>query len=223
MLPAPPRRVLVDDVYSAVRGLLMDHVIAPGSRASIEGIARVLEVSPTPVREALARLESEGLVTKVALRGYRAAELLDAEGVRQLFQMRIWLEPQGARLAAGRMSPDSLAELGRLLDITRAEYLESIDEDGVPQGFPAFIDRDAEFHRIIMENSGNVLLDDAVIRLRSHQHLYRLMFGHGVADVTLAEHEAILEALRVGDRDEAHAQMESHISASLVRASEQVT
>ena len=64
----PARRALADDVYDAVLGLLMDQVIEPGSRASIDGIARQLNVSPTPVREALARLESEGLVVKKALK-----------------------------------------------------------------------------------------------------------------------------------------------------------
>ncbi|TDD73192.1 GntR family transcriptional regulator [Jiangella aurantiaca] len=89
----------------------MDHRIEPGAEVSIDGIARDFDVSPTPVREALARLESEGLVVKRPLRGYTAAPLFDAEGLRKLFEMRRILEPAAAGLAAGRMTPAAVAAL----------------------------------------------------------------------------------------------------------------
>ena len=72
----PRRNVLADDVYELVKAMVMDHVIRPGARVSIDGLARELAVSPTPVREALARLESDGLVLKEPLKGYRATPLL---------------------------------------------------------------------------------------------------------------------------------------------------
>src|SRR3954468_4122360 len=104
----PARRALADDVYDAVLALLMDQVIEPGSRASIDGIARQLDVSPTPVREALARLESEGPVVKKAPKASTAAPLLDGEGLRQLFEMRRLLEPYAARRAAAGLDPETL-------------------------------------------------------------------------------------------------------------------
>jgi DNA-binding transcriptional MocR family regulator len=63
--------VLVDDVHEAIKSMIMDGEIPPGARVSIDGLARQLSVSPTPVREALARLESAELVVKEPLRGYR--------------------------------------------------------------------------------------------------------------------------------------------------------
>ncbi|MDQ1690891.1 MAG: hypothetical protein QOD87_999, partial [Pseudonocardiales bacterium] len=57
----PARPSLSDDVYEAIKALIMNHAIAPGSRLSIDQLARDLAVSPTPIREALARLESDGL------------------------------------------------------------------------------------------------------------------------------------------------------------------
>ena len=81
----PARRALADDVYDAVLGLLMDQVIEPGSRASIDGIARQLNVSPTPVREALARLAQS-----------RAEK--DAQNL--LFAFRDSLEPGGGQSTA---------------------------------------------------------------------------------------------------------------------------
>ena len=70
------RQMLADDVYEAIKTMLMDHVIRPGARISIDGLAREFQVSSTPVREALARLESEGLALKEPLKGYRATPLL---------------------------------------------------------------------------------------------------------------------------------------------------
>src|SRR5437879_675475 len=72
----PQRQVLADSVYEAVKAMIMDHQIQPGERVGIDALARALQVSPTPVREALARLTADGLVTKRSLAGYRATELL---------------------------------------------------------------------------------------------------------------------------------------------------
>jgi DNA-binding GntR family transcriptional regulator len=68
----PRRSVLSDDVYDMIKTMIFDHEIAPGSRVNIDAISLQLEVSQTPVREALARLESDGLIEKVPLKGYRA-------------------------------------------------------------------------------------------------------------------------------------------------------
>src|SRR4029450_9369594 len=96
----PQRQVLADDVYEAVKALVMDHVIAPGARVSIDGLARQLGVSQTPIREALARLESDGLVTKEPLRGYRAPQSLTRSEGDDLFQFRLLIEPWAASRAA---------------------------------------------------------------------------------------------------------------------------
>lgn len=213
----PARRALADDVYDAVLELLMDQVIEPGSRASIDGIARQLNVSPTPVREALARLESEGLVLKQALKGYTAAPLLDDDGLRQLFEMRRLLEPTATRLAVERLTPEALAELERLaIEMHRSGEASQSGDDRF-QDYKDFMNQDAQFHKLIAEHSGNVLLSDAIVRLRSHMHHYRLFFKHGVADETSGEHEAVLEALRSGDAAAAESAMIEHISHSYVR------
>jgi DNA-binding GntR family transcriptional regulator len=213
----PARRALVDDVYDAVLALLMDQVIEPGSRASIDGIARQLDVSPTPVREALTRLEAEGLVVKRPLKGYTATPLLDAEGLRQLFELRTLLEPPAAGLAAVRATPDLLDHLD---DLTR-RMAESARAPGAGddrfRDYRDFAEQDAAFHRLIAEHSGNALLADALARLRSHLHLYRLYFAHGIAEEAAGEHEAVLAALRSGDADAAEGVMREHIARSYAR------
>lgn len=213
----PPRRALVDDVYDAVLTLLMDRAVQPGSRVSIEGVSRQLLVSPTPVREALARLESEGLITKEAGKGYRAAELLDGDRLRQLFDMRLLLEPVAARLAATGAHASDWSDLDELQGDLENGIDQALPDDERYEGYRAFAERDARFHHLIAARSGNDLLSDAVVRLRSHMHLYRLYFRHGIAAETTDEHRAITEALHSGDPDAAEAAMRHHLEASYAR------
>lgn len=85
----PGRQVLADTVYEQIRTLIMNHGIAPGERVNIDEIARELDVSGTPVRESLARLESEGLVSRLPLRGYRVTELLTRREIDDLYALRL--------------------------------------------------------------------------------------------------------------------------------------
>ncbi|MFS0894152.1 GntR family transcriptional regulator [Microbacterium sp. 179-I 3D3 NHS] len=215
--PIPPRRTLVDEVYDAVAALLLDGDIAPGAKVNIESVARDLDVSPTPVREALARLESEGLVVKRALRGYTSASLLDADGFDDLFQLRFLLEPEAARLAAENLVDETLRGLRGLLD-----EMTALSESASPgtarfADYRAFAARDAEVHRVIAEGSGNRLLADAIVRLRPHLHHYRLHFQRGDAVETNAEHSAIIAALEKRDPAAAEAAMRRHLEFSRAR------
>ncbi|MGO4592178.1 GntR family transcriptional regulator [Leifsonia sp. 2TAF2] len=215
----PARRALADDVYDAVLGLLMDQVIEPGSRASIDGIARQLNVSPTPVREALARLESEGLVVKKALKGYTATPLLDAAGLEQLFEMRRLLEPYAAHRAATELDDGTLGRLEQLCDGMRRSGRATQSGDDRFEDYKEFAEQDAEFHRLIAEHAGNALLGDAIGRLRAHTHQYRIYFRHGVVDETSEEHRAVLRALSAHDPDGAERAMREHIDRSHARIS----
>ena len=98
-IPRLRRSTLGEDVYETLTALVMQHTLAPGDRLNIDALARELEVSPTPVREALARLESDGLVRKRPLAGYTATPLLTRQEFEELFDMRLVLEPATARRA----------------------------------------------------------------------------------------------------------------------------
>jgi DNA-binding GntR family transcriptional regulator len=111
VLPRLKRSTLGDDVYQSLRAAVMEHTLAPGDRMNIDALARELEVSPTPVREALARLESEGLVRKRPLAGYTVSPLLTLEEFGDLFDMRLLLEPAAARWAAVRATDEQRARL----------------------------------------------------------------------------------------------------------------
>lgn len=207
----PARRTtLADDVYHSLQSLVMEHVVAPGERINIDALARQLEVSPTPVREALARLEADGLVRKRALAGYTAAPLLTRAEFDELVQMRLILEPVAARQVAAR--DNQAADLARLA--AEAQPPEPVPGRRGYAAIAAFTAQDARFHHLLAEWSGNRMLHAAVVRLRAHLHLFRLHFPAAHHGTSGQEHQRIVEAIARSDADAADAAMRAHLLAA---------
>jgi len=222
-LPLPPsRQTLTDSVYDAVMELVMDQHIEAGARVNIDLVARQLNVSPTPVREALARLEMDGLVVKEPLRGYSVTPMLDTKNLNDLYDVRRLLEPFAARRAAERRDEKVLRVLDReLVEMRRLVGTNSGSDAGMYHEYSAFVLQDARFHEAIAGTSGNVLLSDTLRRLRSHLRLYRLYhqyYTRAIGAATVIEHESILDAIRAGDAGGAEAAMLDHIDRSRDRS-----
>jgi len=100
-----------DAVLKTLRERILDRHLAGGERLPIDDLARELEVSPTPIREALSALESEGLVVRIPHRGYSVAATLSATSLDQLYEVRLLLEPHAASLAALGPSALHLSEI----------------------------------------------------------------------------------------------------------------
>lgn len=100
--PSAGKRTLADEAYSRLKSRIMRSELAPGAKLSIDGLAKQLAFSHTPIREALARLESEGLLARRPLSGYTVEPLLSATEFADLFEIRMLLEPLAARRAAER-------------------------------------------------------------------------------------------------------------------------
>ncbi|GIL25693.1 GntR family transcriptional regulator [Actinocatenispora comari] len=212
MSPPARRTTLVDDVYESIKGQLMDLVIEPGARVNIEALARDLAVSPTPVREALARLESDGLVRKRAMSGYTATPLLTADQFEQLCQLRALLEVPAARLAANH--PDAAARAA----LTSAVTPPSAEIDPTDyRRYAPFTAHDAAFHDRLARLSGNPMLADSIVRLHAHLHLHRLYLPAGPATDTVAEHRAVAAAIAAGEPAAAAAAMTEHLTATRAR------
>lgn len=210
------RRGLREQVYDSVLRMLLDGRIASGERLSIEDVARTLNVSPTPVREAFVMLERTGLVSRVALRGYRVAPPLDEAQLAELFDARLLLEVEAARLAHGRR--DELhPELQRITaehDDHAARIIEYGSGDSIPiEVTQAYFTSDAAFHNAIFRLAGNRYLVDMYDSLGALTHRMRQTATRGPEDVREAsrEHHAIVEAFASADADEAASAMRQHI------------
>jgi DNA-binding GntR family transcriptional regulator len=208
----PMRSVLADRVYELIKVKLMDNVVEPGARLSIDALSRDLDVSATPVREALARLEADGLVVKRAHRGYTAAPHIDSQAFDELFRMRLLLEPASASWAAQAASAKQIAAMEDLI----AAMSEPVSGDSY-ESYHAFAAQDAAFHLALAEASGVHLMVDILTRLRPHTQLYRLYYSVGISDDTVAEHSRVIEAVSRRDATAAGAAMAAHLSASQQR------
>lgn len=203
------RQMLADDVYEAIKTMLMDHVVRPGARISIDGLAREFQVSSTPVREALARLESEGLADKEPLKGYRATPLLSLEEFEDLYRFRLLLEPWAARRAAELIDDEGRerlsAELSTAVEPTSVDYA----------GYKSLTAHDNRFHSLIAGLSGSEQVRLAFQRTHCHLHIFRLHFDRDIGPEVLVEHRQIVEAITSGDPVVAGAAMTQHIENSM--------
>ncbi|WP_235610658.1 GntR family transcriptional regulator [Bordetella sp. H567] len=201
---------VVDGVYDSVYHKLMSLEIPPGARIPIDVLARELGVSQTPVREALSRLEREGLVRKEHLIGYSAAPQWTRKQFEDLYAFRLLLEPEAARLAALHMTPESLQVLeNSAADMGNGE--PPIDRN---TRYSRFARTDANFHDEIMKIAGNEVIRTTLFNLHVHLHIFRLMFHSRVTQEALQEHENLLAAFRAHDPDAAYAAMYEHIQRS---------
>ncbi|MET9480718.1 GntR family transcriptional regulator [Streptomyces sp. NPDC006638] len=214
--PTPRRQALAETAYDTIRRRLVDHDIEPGSKLNINTLAQELEISPTPLREALARLEADGLVVKRSLAGYTAAALLSGRGLRELFEVRLLLEPAAASAAASRVTPADLLHLADQL----AEMRGAAGDFASRSTLLLYLHHDAVFHDRIALLSGNVFLRSTLERLHAHTHQYRLSFREGWAEETCREHERILEAMGENDDETAAARMRTHLRRAQARLTE---
>lgn len=213
-LPRLRRSTLGDDVYETMTALIMEHTLAPGDRINIDALARQLEVSATPVREALARLESDGLVRKRALAGYTVSPLLTRAEFMEMFDMRLVLEGAAARWAAARAGTDTKQQILREATDIVAPTPEGAD------GWPAhaaFTKLDAQFHQLIAGAAGNPLLRDGIARLHAHLHIHRLYFPFAQMGTTAQEHQRIALAIEAGDEQQAETAMHDHLNRARER------
>lgn len=228
-VPPPQRSVLGDGTYSAIRSMILEHRISPDSHISIDALARDLAVSQTPVREALARLESDRLVTKVPLKGYKSTSLPTLVEFDDMFQFRGLIEPWSAGRAASRTDAEGRNALADEMKAARA--LTEV------RSYVPLIDHDTRFHALIARLSGNKAAEDAFARIHCHLHLFRLYNASQNLDpadergafirelfatyyetqgeiLAVSEHRNIADAILCGNAEVASATMAAHIEAS---------
>lgn len=210
------REPLADYCMSVVIHHIRSGLLEPGAWINVEKLARELNVSPTPLRESLPRLEAEGFVVKNANRGFSVASLVNGNGFDNAFAMRALLEPEAAHLSAQNCSTETLDKLAASIVIFE-QIAQDVANGEIHPLHRELTHADAIFHDLVADNCGNDLLSQSIHRMRAHLHLHAYPFTHEEAHDVAREHTLILDALRQRDSEAAHAAMKLHITAARER------
>ena len=209
------RELLAERVYLALKEYVLDNVLPPGDRLNIDALAERLGVSPTPIREGLARLAAENLVDFRSYRGYFVKEMLTPQELTDLFDVRKVLEIHAVRRGAARPGMSRLVEMERLLYEMGGPNLEPEFHE-----YGRFSILDQRFHEALLGLAESPALLDAWRALNVHVAASRFFRSSGLVDVqhSVTEHAAILGALVAGDTDAAVRAVDVHIDAGLRRS-----
>ncbi len=159
-----PQQTITERVQEQLRDMILSGALKPGSRIDQASLATRFEASLVPIREALARLQSSGLVRIVPRRGVFVAPLSVDELV-DIYHMREVLEEQAARLAAPRLTDEDIAQVAQLAR-QQDELADSAD-------YEAFLDRNRELHFTIYLAAGRPYLLQVIAQLWDHSTRYR--------------------------------------------------
>ena len=192
-------------VYEELKRQIMVGEIAPGTRMMEVELAEEMGVSRTPVREAIRKLEKEGLVTIEPRRGAYASDI-SAKDMVDILEVRQDLEGMAAGIAAQRIT-----EEGRLeLESIARKYKESVDKEDIEQ----IIKNDEAFHKYIVSLSGNKTLIKMVSQVQELALRFRYIYYEDFSRFKNqpTEHQAIVDAIVCGDVTSARVNAEEHLA-----------
>ncbi|MEQ8196141.1 MAG: GntR family transcriptional regulator [Rhodospirillales bacterium] len=201
-----PKKSLREEAYDELRKAIVSGGLRPGHQLSEPQLAAQFEISRSPIREALGRLELEGFaIRRPNGRVYVAP--LDIAELEQLYAVRATVEGLATRLAAPRLTTADLEKMAADL-----EKMEALAESGDIDGS---LTRGAEFHDVILGVCANEPLVEIIAGLRRRISRYRTMIASTRnQQIRIAEHQDILDALYARDATAAEAAMIRHIEES---------
>lgn len=217
---APRISSLSEGAYEAIAAAIYSGAFAPGTRLVIDALAPALQMSISPVREALTRLANQGIVTFLPNRGYVVTPLLTRLEFDQLFAARLAIE-SGAFAGTPR-SPWDPSIVERIAD--RAEEMRTSPQGSDYGSYGTFAHADNAFHTAVLQLTENPFLVRAWQSLNLHMHVGRLYDSRGVIDHTVAtaEHDAILAAVLNGNVEGLRSAMTTHVANAALRLRELV-
>ncbi|MCP3854842.1 MAG: GntR family transcriptional regulator [Actinomycetia bacterium] len=193
---------LSEQAYHRIRRMIIELVLEPGAVLREDELKTKLGVGRTPIREALQRLAREQFITVVPRQGMFVSGL-DVSELSLLYETRAVLEPYAARLAAARGTDEHWADM--------AQALRAAED---PQAEPAtLLSVDRRCHEIMWDAAGNRFLVDTLDTLYAQSDRLWHMYLADVVDMdhAVAEHVAILDALREGAESGAAELLEAHV------------
>lgn len=195
---------LRDIVFNTLRQAILKGELAPGERLMEVSLAQKLGVSRTPVREAIRKLELEGLVLMIPRRGAEVARISE-KNLRDVLEVRRGLEDLAVELACARITESQIVELKK----ANVNFENSLTSNDVT----AIAEADERFHEIIYRATGNEKLIQVISNIKEQMYRYRLEYIKDSAKRhdLVAEHKEIVTALECKRLSEAKERMRRHI------------
>jgi len=196
--------ILRDEVYLSVKGGILAGEIAPGERISIGRLLKEIGFSPTPIREALLKLEQEGFVSRLPKGGFIVSQFTRKD-IEEILGIRSELERYAVGLAMGVIQKKDIQWLD-----TNVRH----SERAVRQNRLGEVSRlNTEFHDYLNGVSNNQRLIVMINGLRDHIHQYRsaILRVHGMADVSIDDHKRMMKAIKTKNKDLLQKLAQEHI------------
>lgn len=205
---------LRDEAYHLLRDRILNHEYPPNHRFNLNELEAQLGISRTPLKEALHRLEMDGLVTIRPRRGTYVTAI-DVRDVAESFDVRAMLECAAAESVVENASDDEIARLRAIND----EMIRLAEQDDYYAMLARHIELDQEMHRLYISCARNRRLMAIYDQIDTHLQVARVQRKFHPPDTaeTRREHEAILQALEDRDAEALRAAMKAHITTSKVR------
>lgn len=202
--------------YKMLKSMIITREILPGKKISEETLAQVIGVSRTPIREALFRLENEGIVKIIPRRGAFVIQQ-SKENIIEILQIRELLEGLVVRLVTPLLEESDIRELRSCLDKLRAtpEQERHVIE---------YTDSELEFHDLLLRKCPNQMLKQIMAMVNARLQIIRLrtVVLPGRAQKSLDEHAGILEQIEKGKAADAELLMRKHVVSVRTMALEHI-
>lgn len=191
-------------IFETLRNAIITGELKPGERLMEVQLAEKMGVSRTPVREAIRKLELEGLVEMLPRKGAHVADL-SIKDIMDVLEVRASLDGLATALAAERIKPEQVKELKHV----QTQFLQYVEK----QNLQGTIKKDVEFHDIIYRCSGNEKLIQIANNLREQVYRFRVIYlkDYISPKEIVKEHAEILEAVTERDMEKARRIAEEHI------------
>jgi DNA-binding GntR family transcriptional regulator len=195
---------LRDVIFDTLREAIIVGELKPGQRLMEVQLAEKMGVSRTPVREAIRKLELEGLVEMLPRKGAHVAEL-SVKDIMDVLEVRATLDGLATSLSSTRISEDEKKELKHILD----QFISCVEKENL-QGS---IKKDVEFHDVIYRSSRNDKLIQISNNLREQVQRFRVVYikDYSSSRELIREHTEIYEAILSGDPETAMRAAQRHI------------
>ncbi len=189
------RRSLAEDAYLRLKEDILHNVFPPEFQATEVEMANRLAMSRTPMREALMRLQSEGLIEVTPRRGLRVLPIYPAD-LREIYELLCSLEATAAELFAKRRLPENAPEFREMEETN--EQMKAALERGDRLGWA---EMDEKFHRLIVEHCGNNRIRRVILNVWDQSHRARIFTAplRPAPTESYKEHRSVMEAIKRGD------------------------